>query len=432
MAVPNTNTFSLQDVVDEINPTTDDLVDCISDATEGSYDTNYFSTPATSLLEFRNYGALSGFYTDLGTGFNSTVEEPTLQSDGKILVGGTFTSLNGNTRNRLVRLNSDGTEDTSFYSNLGTGFNSSVKRLALQSDGKVLAGGAFISLNGNTRKYLVRLNSDGTEDTSFYSNLGTGFDNSLSDIRVQSDGKILVGGFFTSLNGNTRNRLVRLNSDGTEDTSFYSNLGTGFNNAVTGIRVQSDGKILVGGSFIALNENTRNKLVRLNSNGTEDTGFYTNLDTGFNSTVYNTTIQSDGKILVGGTFTALNGNTRNRLVRLNSNGTEDTGFYTNLDTGFSSAVTSTSIQSDGKILVGGQFISLNGNTRNRLLRLNSNGTEDTGFYTNLGTGFNGYLEIGCISIQSDGKIVVGGAFTSLNGNTRNRLVRLNSDGTEDN
>ena len=99
-------------------------------------------------------------------------------------------------------------------------------------------GGSFSVLNGITRNCLVRLNNDGTEDTSFYTNLGTGFNqvaNSIYRISIQSDGKILVGGEFTTLNGITRNRLVRLNNDGTVDTSFYTNLGTGFNALVFAI-----------------------------------------------------------------------------------------------------------------------------------------------------------------------------------------------------
>ncbi|MCV5968609.1 delta-60 repeat domain-containing protein, partial [Lactococcus petauri] len=86
-------------------------------------------------------------------------------------------------------------------------------------------GGRFNDLNGNARYYLVRLNSDGTEDTSFYTNLGSGFNDSVNTIAIQTDEKILIGGSFTELNGNIRNRLVRLNADGTEDTGFYTNLG---------------------------------------------------------------------------------------------------------------------------------------------------------------------------------------------------------------
>jgi uncharacterized delta-60 repeat protein len=344
------------------------------------------------------------------------------------VVGGAFTTFNGNTRNRLTRLNSDGTEDTSFYTNLGTAFNSNANSIYVQSDTKILVGGNYNIFNGNTRNFLIRLNSDGTEDTSFYTNLGT-LSGTINSVNVQSDGKILVGGAFTTLNGNTRNRLTRVNSDGTEDTSFYSNLGTAFNNQVYPIAIQSDGKILVGGQFTQLNGNTRNRLLRLNSDGTEDTSFYMNLGTGFSSTVVSIDVQSDGKILVGGGFTGFNGNTRNFLIRLNSDGTEDSAFYTNMGTAFGGLINDIRIQSDGKILVGGNFTTFNGNTRNRLLRLNSDGTEDTTFYTNLGTGF--VSNVSDINIQSNGKIVIGGLFGTFNGNTRNRLVRLNSDGTED-
>jgi hypothetical protein len=110
---------------------------------------------------------------------------------------------------------------------------------------------------------MVRLNSDGTEDAAFYTNLGASFSAAPLIAAVQSDGKILVGGTFTSFDGNTRNRMVRLNSDGTEDTAFYTNLGTGFDNDVNSIVEHIDNKVLVGGNFITLDGNTRNKMVKL-------------------------------------------------------------------------------------------------------------------------------------------------------------------------
>ena len=364
---------------------------------------------------------------NIGDGFNNLVYSISIQSDEKILVGGGFTAFDGNTRNRLVRLNSDGTEDTGFYTNLGTGFDDLVRSISIQSDGKILVGGAFTDFNGNIRNRLVRLNSDGTEDTGFYTNLGTGFEffggATIWSISRQSDGKILVGGEFDDFNGNTRFRLVRLNSDGTEDTGFYTNLGTGFGNAVISIKVQLDGKILVGGEFTSFDVNTRNHLLRLNSDGTEDTGFYTNLGTGFDIGVFSLEIQSDGLILVGGNFNDFNGNVRNYLVRLNSDGTEDTEFYTNLGSSFNDRVWSIKEQLDAKILVGGDFNDFDGNVRNRLVRLNSDGTEDTGFYNNLGLGFF-TNSIYSLELQSDEKILVGGGFTAFDGNTRNGLVRL--------
>ena len=432
MAV-GTGNITLQDVTTEIYGDTAlgrNLSTSFTDA-NGTFNATYEGLK-DRLSNFKGYEHNALFYSNLGTGFaGGDVDFINIQSDGKILVGGGFTSLNGNTRNKLVRLNANGTEDTAFYTNLGTGFNGDVENIKIQSDGKIIIAGNFTSLNGVTRNSLVRLNSTGTVDSTFYTNLGTGFNNGIYTVEIQSDGKILVGGFFNLLNGNTRNRLVRLNSTGTEDTAFYtniSNIGSGFNSGVHTIEIQSDGKILVGGSFSTLNATNMNRLVRLNSSGTVDTTFYFNLGTAFNNSIWNIDIQSDGKIIVCGTFTSFNGNTRNRLVRLNSTGTEDTAFYTNLGTGFNSYIQSVEIQSDGKILVGGSFSTLNNVTRIILVRLNSDGTDDTAFYTNLGTFQGG--SIVDIKTQSDGKILVGGVFTTLDGSTRNKLVRLNSDGTE--
>ena len=384
------------------------------------------------------------FYFQRTSGFNSSVISTEIQSDGKIIMGGLFTSFNGNTRNRLLRLNSDGTEDSSFYTNLGTAFSGfflgqDINSIIEQPDGKILIGGNFNSFNGNTRNFLIRLNSDGTEDTSFYGNLGTGFNARIFSVHLQSDGKILVGGQFTSFNGNTRNRLIRLNSDGTEDSSFYTNLGTafpGFFIGVNAIREQSDGKIIVGGNFSSFNSLSRQRLIRLNPDGTEDTFFYSNLSSlgsAFNSSISGISIQTDGKIIITGTFTSLNTSTRYGISRLNLDGTEDSTFYTNLTssgdgTGFrnGSPIVS-SIQSDGKIIVAGAFTDFNnlgGNNRNRIVRLNSDGTEDSSFYSPITPGFN--ADVFSVEIQLDGKILLGGSFTTFAGNTRNFSIRLNS------
>lgn len=150
--------------------------------------------------------------------------------------------------------------DPSFNIGTGvTGFNTSVHSIALQPDGKILAGGDFTTFNDTTQNRLVRLNSDGALDASF--DLGTGFDSQVRSITLQPDGKILVGGFFTAFNGTTQNRIARLNSDGTLDTSF--NIGTGFNGPVHSIALQPDGKILVGGLFTKYNGTTQSRIARL-------------------------------------------------------------------------------------------------------------------------------------------------------------------------
>jgi uncharacterized delta-60 repeat protein len=364
----------------------------------------------------------TSFTTNTGASANSTVHSVAVQTDGKILVGGQFSTWNGTTVNRLVRLNSDGTIDTAFTTNAGTAANSTVLSVAVQTDGKILVGGSFTTWNGTTANYMVRLNSDGTRDTAFTTNTGTAANNTVRSIAIQTDGKILVGGSFTTWNGTTANYVVRLNSTGTRDTAFTTNTGTAAISIVWSIAVQTDGKILVGGQFRTWNGTTVNRIVRLNSDGTIDTAFTTNTGTAANNTVRSIAIQTDGKILLGGTITTWNDTTVNGIVRLNADGTRDTAFTTNTGTAADSIVHSVAVQTDGKILVGGQFSTWNGTTVNFIVRLNADGTRDTAFTTNTGTA--SINTVFSVAVQTDGKILVGGDFTTWNGTTVNRLVRL--------
>jgi uncharacterized delta-60 repeat protein len=368
------------------------------------------------------------FTTNTGTGFNDPVYSVAVQSGGKIVIGGSFTTFNGVTVNNIVRLNSDGTRDTTFTTNTGTGFSGPVYSVATQSDGKIFCMGQFGSFNGATVERIVRLNSDGTRDTTFTTNIGTGFSSTVYSVATQSDGKIICVGDFGFFNETGVNRIVRLNSDGTRDTTFTANTGTGFNFFAYNIAVQSDGKIVIGGFFTTFNGATVNNIVRLNSDGTRDTTFTTNTGTAFppfEASVLSIAIQPDGKIVIGGYFTTFNGATVNGIVRLNSDGTRDTTFTTNTGTGFDNTVDSISIQLDGKIVLGGYFTTFNGATVNRILRLNSNGTRDTTFTANAGTGFDS--NVSSIAIQSDGKIICGGDFSTFNNINRTRIARIGGE-----
>lgn len=369
----------------------------------------------STVLSAQYYGDIdSTFYT--GSGFNELVMAIVPQPDQKILVGGWFTEYNGTSQNYITRLKPDGSIDTSF--DTGTGFNSVVTAIALQTDGKILVIGSFFEYNGTSQNKIIRLNPDGSPDTSF--NIGTGFDAGLRTIALQSDGKILVGGFFTSYNGTTQNRIIRLNPNGSMDSSF--NTGTGINsNFVEQIVVQTDGKILVGGDFSSYNGDARNDLVRLNPSGDIDTSF--TIGTGFGgaiSKVYEITLDSYGRILVGGMFSSFNGAAQNQILRLYSTGNLDTTFSSGMGADY--YVETIALQADGKILMGGQFDSYDGTARNNIVSLNPDGSLDTVF--NVGTGCDD--TVNDIVLQADGKVLVGGSFTSYNGATRNRLVRLHN------
>ena len=355
---------------------------------------------------------------NIGTGLDNRPYTIDLQSDNKIIAAGLFTLYNGISRNNIVRLNIDGTIDNTFI--IGSGFNTRVNIVSTQSNDKILVGGQFTSYSGITKNYIVRLNSDGSIDETF--NIGTGFDNFVNFIKIQSDNKILIGGNFTTYSGVTTNRIIRLNTDGSIDNTF--NIGTGFDNSIISIDIQSDNKILIGGNFTTYSGVTTNRIIRLNTDGSIDETF--NIGTGFNNTIYSIKTQDDNKILVGGSFTTYSGATNNRIIRLNTNGSIDNTF--NIGTGFDSSIISIDIQSDNKILIGGNFTTYSGVTSNRIIRLNTDGSIDNTF--NIGTGFDS--QVATIKSQLDGKILLGGFFTTYNGVTTNRIIRLNTDGIAEN
>ncbi len=360
---------------------------------------------------------------------NGQISTMKLQADGRIVLGGAFTTIGGTPRNRLARINSDGTLDSTFDPSA----NAVVNALALQADGKILVGGAFTTLKSTVaRNHIARLNTDGSVDTGFDPNAN----NIVFAIAVQSDGRIVIGGAFTTLqpNGGASSalaRAARLNADGTVDPAFDPEA----DNTVTCIALELDGRILLGGNFQTLNPNFSTvygiaHLARFNVDGSMDTNFQPNPD----GNITSVTVQSDGNILIGGYFTSISpagatvATTVSFFTRLGINGTADPTFQP----GANFIVTTTVQQADGKILVGGYFTQLISQVlvsiatvRNHLARVNLDGTLDVTFDPNARGG------VQAMAIQSDGKVIIGGAFTSIGGTTRNYLARLNTDGSLD-
>jgi len=413
-----------------------------------SYDNNNQTNiePQNSLIRLNSNGTKDTTF-DVGTGFyGGYFGCITVQTDGKILVGGSFTSYKGITVNGIIRLNSDGSIDPTF--NIGIGFNSYVSSIKLQIDGKVLVAGDFTTYDGLTQNRLVRLNTDGTKDTSF--DVGIGFSTlvlySLSTVTItpQPDGKIIIDGPFTTYNGVTENGIIRLNQNGSIDTSFNAGSAFTIGDPVQYIKInlQQDNKIIAYGNFTKYNNVAQNGFVRINTDGSKDESFLLG-SLGFNGGygnlpgVLSLFLQSDGKLLVGGGFTYFNGITENKLIRFNSDGKKDTTFdiknpsFTDLSlTGFDKgSIFTIAVQSDGKIIVGGDFRSFNSVVQNRIIRLNTDGTKDNSF--NIGTGITGAGWISSIVVQSDNKILVGSGVFNYNGLTKYGVIRLNSDGSID-
>ena len=336
---------------------------------------------------------------------NSFILSIAVQADGKVLAGGAFTSIGGQTRNDIARLETDGRLDQTLNISAAP---YQVNATAVQPDGKILIGGVFFSVLGVPRGCIARLNTDGTLDTAF----NPGADDQVASIAVQADGKILAGGDFTLIGGQTRNRIARLDATTGLADSFNPNA----NNAVNSIAVQVDGKILVGGYFTLIGGQTRNRIARLDAT----TGLADSFDPNANGDVLSIAVQADGKILAGGNFTSIGGQPRNRIARLDAT----TGLADSFDpnaNGFDPFVDAIAVQADGKILAGGYFDTIGGQPRNRIARLDAT--------TGLADSFdpNADEHVFSIAVQADGKILAGGNFSTIGGQPRSLFARLSND-----
>ncbi|MFV8358660.1 delta-60 repeat domain-containing protein, partial [Flavobacterium sp. XS1P32] len=304
----------------------------------------------------------------------------------------------------------------------GDGFDNTVRTVSVQSDNKLIVGGDYLNFNGTATPYLCRLFQDGTKDTSF--NLGTSFNGKVYCSLLQPDGKILLGGAFTSFNGVTASRLIRLNNDGSIDATFNTQIAAS-SGIVYSLALQSNGSIIVAGSFTKYNGVTANRVVRLLASGTVDTDFVIGL--GASGVVEEVQMQPDGKIILSGSFDFFNGISNSKIIRLNADGSPDPSFTTGV--GFNATVSALAIQPDGKIIAGGDFVSYNGNTANKIIRLNTDGSIDGTFVSGLGFS-SGVVEV--IKLSAIGFIAVGGSFTgTYNGVDVNRMIVLNPLGIMD-
>lgn len=357
----------------------------------------------------------------INEGFNNQAEAAIEDSEGKIIFVGLFTSYSGNVFNRIVRLNNDASIDNTF--NIGDGFDNSVYEVQLQSDGKILIGGLFSLYDGNPSEKIVRLNNDGTIDNTF--NTGTGFDGVVYVIKIQPDGKILVGGGFSDYNGNAYRNLIRLNSDGSVDNSF--SVGSGFDRVVFDILLQTDGKKVILGDFTTVNGNSKSGIVRLNDDGSIDNSFI--IGTGFNGTVYSGLLDGT-KLVVVGAFFEYDGQINRQIVRLNSNGTIDNTFSSGSGFNRLSGLTySTTVRKYiNKYFIVGDFDTYNNVSASGLIQLNEDGGINYEFNYGNGLVYSGNTFNTGIILEN-GVHIVFGEFSEYNGNQVGDIAFLNPFGT---
>jgi uncharacterized delta-60 repeat protein len=385
---------------------------------------------------------------------NETVLDIALQGDSSIVFGGLFTQVNSQTRNRVARVSADGVLEANFsiaadnnvyalsvlatkhiaaggsFTQLGGQAAIGVGRITptttvdaafaptvsgvvyslLPVDANLLVGGAFTAVNGVGLTNLARLLPNATLDNSFTPNPA----GAVYDMLRQPDQRLLIAGDFTQIVGANQPRLARLYPDGTLDPTFAPNPSA----TVRTIAQQPDGRLLVGGAFTTIAGQSATRLARLSADGAFDASFTASAAGG---DVYAVLVQPDGKIVIGGAFTQINGQPRPYLARLEANGALDASFAPAMG----GAVYTLGLQPDGRLLVGGAFTSVSVSgapvVRNRIARFGADGALDVNWDPNAND------TVYAIALQPDGKVLIGGAFTTVGGQPHGRIARLSSD-----
>ena len=351
-------------------------------------------------------------------GFNDTVSSiaPALDSSDDVYVGGSFTIYKNSVANRIARINNDGSLDTGFVT--GTGFDAPAYTVSPANDGSgdVYAGGSFTSYDGTAVGYIARLNLDGTLDTVF--DTGTGFSSEVTIIApaIDGSGDVYVGGSFTTYNGSTvGSGLIRLNDDGSVDAEFST--GSEWGESIITLATDGSGDVYVSRS-------SGPGIARLNNDGSIDAGFDTGTP-GFNDEVRAIAVATDGSgdVYVAGYFDDYNGTGNRGIVRLNSDGSLDTGFNTTGVYVNEGNFITPAIDGSGDIYVGSKSVA-------GIDRLNGDGTRDTGFETGLGRygGFGDSPNSVALATDGSGDIFVGGSFTRYNLIPAARIARLTAEG----
>ncbi len=411
------------------------------------YNPDYASDLAFATNNANQYSTVSFPGTDVGGNVYAVV----LTTNNQAIIGGAFATYTDFTNtfsvSGIARLNADGSVDTNFI--VGTGVNVQnagefVSSIAMVTtnlfdpinivtnvvQSGLVIGGNFSSYNGNRRNGIARLNLDGTLDTTF--NPGAGANGTVWAVLAQPDGRVIIGGDFTMYNGSTANHIARLNQNGSFDTTFNaSNLITGSVYAMAWPPTNSSQTgLLIGGNFNVTGQFFAN-LARLNSDGSLDATF--NPGTGPNGSVLSLACQANSQIIVGGSFSSISGVPLNNLARLNSNGSIDASFYNGI--GADNSVNSVMLDpSSGLIYIGGPFDMVNGTHRLGFARLNTDGTVDTSF---LDTAYNQFAGLprllydggsgnGAVyasALQADGNVIVGGSFREVGGGQADLKVR---------
>ena len=354
-------------------------------------------------------GALDPSFS-AGSGANSLIRRVVPLPDGNMIVSGAFTTMNGQPCGRIARLLPNGAYDASFTT--GTGFNGQVDDMDIQSDGRIIAIGTFTAYNGISVSRIARLLPDGTLDTSFTPVIAS----SLSSVSVLPDDRFILTGGFSVIGVPSQLRCARFHSEGALDQvlSTFSNT----NNTVMSSCTMADGRTVITGSFTVVQGLSRSGIAMIGANGTIDSSF--DPGTGFPNDALLQRVQmgASGQIYAMGIFQSYNGVPASNLVRLQTNGSIAPGWNTTVT--YNNSVQSILERPDGSVVCTGLFTNVSGNPHGNLCILDASGDPVTG--PPYGTGGNSTITSSVL--DGAGRLLICGTFTQFNGVAHGRIARL--------
>lgn len=379
--------------------------------------TQFHQTTVGNLIRLLPDGSLDRTFQP-STGANGSITAIAVDTQGRIWIGGSFTSVNSVARGGLARLLANGTLDVDFSPVSGAA-GGVVNAIIPLASGAAYIGGTFTSFNGTAGGRVARVTNTGTLDGTFAPPAGGISSGGVLTLALATNGDLIIGGFFTQYAGTTRSNLARVNSSAALDTTF----NPAPNSTVTQISSSGDGW-LVAGAFSQIGGGPKNMAARLDAQGGLLSGFA--LGSGPDSMVLNFEIERSGGLLVAGNFRSWNGLRRSGAARLTSSGRLVARFAPRAIVS-PTAINSLAIQPNGRIIVGGDFDSHGGILREGITRLLRNGQRDPSF--NPGRGTNG--DVGKVVLQPNGRILIAGLFNEVNGVPRLYIARLMQNGRLD-
>lgn len=348
-------------------------------------------------------------------GPNGLVNDLVVLPDGSVVIGGEFTEVDGLSVNYLARLQPDGALDKTF----GPEPDGVVHDLDLLPDGRLLVSGGFTAIGGYPRDRVAITDASGSVDPTFA--VTSGPNDAVFDAEVTSTGSVVVGGAFTSVGGTSRPRVARLTSLGARDPSFDP--GTGPDDTVFAVALDSVGRVLLGGSFTSVAGQSWARLARLTTSGAPDTAGWAGRSA--DGAVFDIAPSGTGAVFVG-TFTQIGSTARGRVARLDAAGQVDTTYATG--TGFNNGANSISVGSDGSAVVVGGFVNFGAQAAIRVARLTTAGNLDRTF--DVGNGPDALVtavtHTGLAS--APGSVAIGGAFSEVDTEVLDRVAILDGDG----